>query len=197
MKTIRMTAVSLALGASLAFAQEAQEAPPPPPPNDYPEYQQQQQQPYQQYPQEQQPAYAGPRKIKNWSPDQPVPPGYTAVSKPRMGLLVGGIVTFGISYGVTALVGAVALDTSRGSSQTWPLLIPVIGPFIQMAVTPVPGLNVLLAVDGLVQATGVGLFIAGLAARTVTLVRTANLTLTPVPVVTAGGGNGLGIAGTF
>jgi hypothetical protein len=117
----------------------------------------------------------------------PVPPGYRVETSGNSGLLIGGGLLFGIGY-ITGLVVASSEDFGNGTS--W-LAVPVIGPWaaigarsfecsaatvettrrcVNRAFDEVE-LITLIAVDGLVQATSVGLIIAGLASRKSELVR--------------------------
>ncbi len=173
-------------------AQE-EEVPPPPPDYDAP-YEQPAVQPppaYQQPPPQQ--AYPAPR---DWRPGDPVPPGYQEVSEPRRGLIVGGSLVFGIPYLTSLLVGVIAIDL--GGANLWPMLLPVVGPFIQLAIPP-DTFNALLVLDGVLQVGGVAMFIAGFAAPVQRLVklRYGSLEVMPVPLFSAHSGTGLGFAGAF
>ncbi|MRG92258.1 hypothetical protein [Polyangium spumosum] len=63
-------------------------------------------------------------------------PGYELKTRPSRSLLIGGIVTFAVPYGLSALVGgAFAFDDNDRDSETFgPLLVPVFGPFITLGV---------------------------------------------------------------
>jgi hypothetical protein len=59
----------------------------------------------------------------------PVPPGYEVVRHPASGLLIGGLVGMGASYGTALIVGATqGFDNASG----W-LAMPIAGPFLAIA----------------------------------------------------------------
>jgi hypothetical protein len=59
----------------------------------------------------------------------PVPPGYEIVRHPASGLVIGGVVGLGLSYGTALIVGATqGFDNASG----W-LAVPVAGPFLAIA----------------------------------------------------------------
>lgn len=106
---------------------------------------------------------------------QATPTGVRPDLRPRRtGLLIGGLLTFGVSYTVSAMAGIAALSHDSGTlcnlntgtcssaidPQGRDLLIPVLGPWMAMNnVREVP----LLALLGLAQATGLALTVAGVA----------------------------------
>lgn len=198
-----MTLMLVVVSSLGAWAQAQQpSAPPPPPPTTQaqPQYQPQPYpyatpQPYQpqQYQQPVQQPYK-PLRIDDWKPGEPIPEGYHSVSKPRVGLIVGGAVTFGVPYFISLLAGAIAIDT--GSPNFWPILIPVVGPFIQAGFVSSATEKLFFALDGLAQVAGVAMFIAGFAAPITYLQRDRTAWIAPVPVITRGGA-GVGLAGGF
>jgi hypothetical protein len=119
-------------------------------------------------------ALSGPREIKDWNEGDPIPPGYQPVERTRRGLIVGGAVTFGVLYLLTALVAAAINDVNdaTGSSNTaTALYVPAFGPFIQMASTKSSTGNVFLAIDGLGQTAGAAMLIVGITSPKTVLVR--------------------------
>lgn len=117
----------------------------------------------------------------------PVPPGYEVESQAASGLITAGMVTLMLGYVAGAGVAA-ANDFENGTG--W-LLVPVVGPwgamgartlscnpdeFEQSACTEAAvdelTMFAFLAVDGLVQATGTALLLAGVLSREHWLVRT-------------------------
>jgi hypothetical protein len=151
-------------------------------------------------------APAGPRKITDWEEGEPIPAGYHKVSHVRVGLIVGGAVTFGVTYLLTALSGALVSDVGNATncgtscSSAKPLLIPLAGPWIVLPnVTSTATGSFFLVLDGLVQAAGVGMLIGGIAAQKTDLVRddTAKVVVLPTPVVFDNKGAGFGFKGTF
>jgi hypothetical protein len=144
--------------------------------------------------------------IEDWHEGQPVPPGSYKSTKIRTGLVIGGAITFGTDYLITALVGAGAGEIcSSGSANCISsadaklLIIPVAGPFTLLGAGAGTTADLFLVLDGLVQAGGLAMFIAGLAApRTVLKHNDASkVTITPKPMAFGLNGGGFGIAGTF
>lgn len=145
----------------------------------------------------------GPR-VLDWEEGDPMRPGYHPETRIRKGMVVGGAVTFGVTYLFTALGGAIASDvlrtTSGGSSSVLPLFIPAVGPFVAIGTM---GANVtggfFLALDGLAQSAGIALFIYGLAAPKTVLVRNdvAKPFIRPAPMMVGGTSPGAGLVGTF
>lgn len=190
-----------------------QQAPPPPPnaaaPNGqyYTPMQQQTQQTY--IPQSV--AFSGPRIIRDWHEGDPIPPGYHPSTRVRGGLIAGGLSMFGASYLISVLVAAandgicnnynsVTGTCSGGGDDA--LYIPVLGPFIQMgnehgSATALA--DVFLVLDGLLQGTGVAMFIFGIAVPKTVLVRNDLGALKNIHISPMVGRNmgGLGVAAQF
>ena len=142
----------------------------------------------------------------------PVPPGYHVESHGATGLIVTGAITLGLGYVVALGLG---LDSSFSGSRGW-LAVPVVGPWpavggekITCVAETVPEARqcldrasntattlALMAVDGMVQTTGLALLIAGLATRHSELVRDdlpVNVSARQRPE----GGFDLGVSGRF
>lgn len=92
----------------------------------------------------------------------------------RTGLVAGGLALSLGTYAVTALAGAIKSDTCRSGSvdtsstgcrtNTWPLYVPLAGPFIQMGYVNGTGaatLRTLLVLDGVVQIGGLAMAVVG------------------------------------
>jgi hypothetical protein len=128
-------------------------------------------------------AFSGPRIINDWNEGEPIPPGYHESTRVRKGLVIGGAVTFGAMYLISALagsVGAAAEDgcsyiSGGGSSCGNPLtamFIPAVGPFIQMAHSGNTAVgDFWLGFDGLLQVGGITMFAIGIASPKTVLVR--------------------------
>ena len=95
-----------------------------------------------------------------------------SMHKPAARLMVGGGTLFGVMYLSTVLGAAIASDICNADSRlgcreaSWPIYIPIVGPFIQMGYISGTGANTgraVLAIDGALQAGGVAMFIAGAA----------------------------------
>ncbi|MFT3771190.1 MAG: hypothetical protein QM820_37725 [Minicystis sp.] len=147
-------------------------------------------------------AASGPRRITDWEEGEPIPPGYHPVSRIRKGLVIGGAVTFGVTYLLTALTGAAISDigkaTTGGGRSAKLLLIPIAGPFAVLSTQSTFG-DFFCVLDGVVQAAGVGMFIAGLAAPKTVLVRNnlAKVEIRPMPMSFGKNSAGFGFVGSF
>jgi hypothetical protein len=137
----------------------------------------------------------------------PVPPGYHVDTHMRKGLVIGGAVTFGTVYLLTALSAAVVQSAADGigedADEATPLYIPVAGPFIAMGTLDAEGGGIFaLALLGVAQAAGMGMFITGLAAQKTELVRNDIGALDKpqvrlAPVASKRGEPGLSLVGSF
>jgi hypothetical protein len=83
--------------------------------------------------------------------------------------------------------------TSRGTA----LLVPIAGPWIQIAQTSSATGNVVLASDALGQLTGVAMITLGYVFRQDTFVPEGFLSRLTVTPVLGGGRTGMGVAGAF
>lgn len=146
-------------------------------------------------------ALSGPRIIKDYEEGEPIPPGYHAEAKIRTGLVVGGAVTFGVLYLLSALVGAAINDVNKATSSSNDsgdfLFVPVAGPFLQMTKTETSTGNVFLAIDGIAQAAGATMLIVGLTSPKTVLVRNDLGEVRVMPMRMGQNGGGLGLVGTF
>jgi hypothetical protein len=151
-----------------------------------------------------------------WKPGDPIPPGYREARYVRKGLVVGGSVIFVASYFFSVVASLTAEAAQDGCPENaaldgnFPgchppltdLLIPGVGPFIQMAHSwNTPLGDVLLGLDGVAQIVGLTMFTIGLVARDQVIVRTTlaskgDLRLSLAPLVTRGG-RGMAIVGSF
>jgi hypothetical protein len=125
---------------------------------------------------------------------QPVPPGYHLESSPRRGMIIGGAVTFGSLY----VISVIAAD-ARGSDGTTnenlkPLYIPVLGPFL--ASSKVQSGTGVLILDGIGQAAGLAMVIAGVAFPKTEIVRNDVAEVHLVPMASSDRA-GLSLLGTF
>lgn len=143
-------------------------------------------------------AMSGPEEITDIEEGRPPPPGYTAVQRTRKGLIIGGGVTFGATYGVSALTAAIGHDISdSGRNEVAAMWIPVVGPFIQISRTDSAVANVLLAGIGGAQVAGAVMLYYGLTTKKRVFVRNdlvGNMTVVPLA---GNGATGLGLSGRF
>ena len=189
-------ALAAIAAAAITFAPASSSAqyPPPPPPQGY------DQPPPGYVPQSV--AMSGPRVIKDWEEGEPIPAGYHPVTRMRTGLVVGGAVTFGVVYLLGGILPA-TIGTEAKATELTPLFAPVVGPFITMGTignaTGTATARVFLAIDGLAQAAGVAMLIAGLAAPKTVLIRNdlGKVKVMPTPMTFGKNSNGFGFVGTF
>jgi hypothetical protein len=149
------------------------------------------------YPPANYPPANAPRTL-DWEPGETVPPGYQPRTQIRTGLVVAGASIFGGVWLLNVLVASIAIDTNQG--QAIPLFIPILGPFIAMGTfQSLQATDVFfLALDGLVQAGGAAMLIAGIAVPKHQLVRDRYASLfMPMPVSFGRGSAGLAFSGTF
>jgi hypothetical protein len=147
-------------------------------------------------------ALSGPKEIKDWREGDPVPDGYRPVQRTRTGAIVGGCVTLGVMWLISALVAAAAQDASTATGGTSnpdaALYVPVVGPFIQMGGTGSALGNMVLLVDGLAQTAGFALLVYGVTTPRNVLVRADLAQGTQmVPMHIGRDGYGLGLRTTF
>lgn len=102
------------------------------------------------------------------------PPGYTAVQRKRKGLIIGGAVTFGVSWTISMMAAAVGDDEARtdgGDNELAALWIPVAGPFIQMANSDSSTARFFLFGLGGSQVAGAIMLYLGMTSKTTVYVR--------------------------
>lgn len=177
--------LSLSLAALDASAQVAPAQPGPPPPIANP-----QESPWGAPPppvavQVAQPVYVAPQPVYVMAPSQspyaryrptripydggPVPPGGRLETRARLGLTIGGGVTFGVTWLITAMVGGLAgsvsdgVSGSSGRSSAWWLVAPVLGPVaFGLSNDSVPsGGWFILTLDTIAQGAGLAMLIYG------------------------------------
>ncbi len=151
-------------------------------------------------------ALSGPEEIEDYDFSRPIPAGYTVVKRKRLGMLIGGGVTFGVSYGYALLFAAAGHDEAQGydydgsgggKNELAALAIPVAGPFLQMAETESATLRLVLGGLGAAQMIGAVMLYKGLTTKKSVLVRNdlvGNMTLVPMA---GGGATGMLLSGQF
>src|SRR4051812_28064775 len=129
-------------------------------------------------------ALSGPEEISDWDSSRPVPLGYTPIERARKHLIVGGAVTLGVSYGLSAFVAAIGEDTNRGSTNELAALwIPVAGPWIQAGQTESATGKFFLVGMGGAQVAGAIMLYYGMSSTQRVLVRNdlvGSLTVSPI-----------------
>ncbi len=118
-------------------------------------------------------ALSGPEEITDNTEGRAAPAGYTSVKRSRKGLLIGGGVTLGVSYGISAMTAAIGSDISGsdGRNEVAALWIPVAGPFIQIANTDSATAKVFLVGLGGAQLAGAVMLYYGLTTTKTVFVR--------------------------
>jgi len=144
-------------------------------------------------------AISGPRLIKDWDETRPIPAGYHAEMRSRVGLITGGAILFAVPYLFSALSGAVAADSNRwnGGNPAAAMFVPVAGPIIQIGRSDSATLDLVLILDGIAQAAGLTMLIVGLVSPKKVLVRNDLGTLGVAPLMLPSGGGGLAVLGSF
>jgi hypothetical protein len=128
---------------------------------------------------------------------EPIPPGYRLVQRRRRGLIIAGSIVTGVPW-VLGVSAATAADFGDHSGL---LVVPVLGPWLMLATDDLRGTSKagergLLVFDGLAQAAGGAMFLAGMFVPRVRLVRT-DVVVSVVPLELGHGAHGLGAVGRF
>ena len=132
-----------------------------------------------------------------------MPQGAHIEERPRLGLIIGGAVVFGIFW-VSDWTLTIASCTFCDGKQIPLSFIPVLGPFLQVAFlryrtsaeyVAAP----FLVIDGLMQGLGAGLLLGGLFSNHKVLVYDGPYGMQGVvtPIAMPGGGAGIATMGTF
>jgi hypothetical protein len=140
-----------------------------------------------------------PRVIQEWHDGDDVPDGYRVISRPRAGAIVGGLVTFGSLYLISAVVAAAVQDDTRDSGRLAWLYAPAVGPFIEATRTSVTARFTMLVLDGLLQTGAIALFVYGMAKPMKILVpdEYGRSRVTVRPLTFGKNSIGLGLVGSF
>ena len=105
----------------------------------------------------------GPSRLP-YAEGDPILPGYEIQSRPRISMAKAGIGVLAPLYGLSVLFGGTYLGSERGEGKMYgPLLVPVVGPFITMGTADTEEFGtMILAINGLGQAAGAALLVAGM-----------------------------------
>lgn len=142
-------------------------------------------------------ALSGPEEITDNTDGRPAPAGYTSIQRTRKGLLIGGGVTLGASYGLSALIAAAGDDLSSGQNKVASLWIPVAGPFIQIANTDSSTAKVFLVGLGAAQVAGAVMLYYGLTTTKTVFVRNDLVGSLNVGPMVGDGTTGMSLSGRF
>jgi len=195
----RLLVIALPLVALLHTPVRADDDPPMPPPQPLPVYPAPLSQTTQSTYVPQSVAMSGPEEISDFDFSRPVPLGYTPILRTRKHLIVGGAVTFGVVYGLSAFVAAAGEDAANGerTNEVGSLWIPVAGPFLQMGHTDSATGRLFLASVGAAQLAGALMLYYGVTSKERVLVRNdlvGSLTIAPLA---GNGASGMALAGRF
>ena len=196
----RLLAIALPLVALLHAPARADDDPPMPQPQPLPVYPAPLSQTTQSTYVPQSVAMSGPEEIKDFDFSRPVPLGYTPIQRTRKHLIVGGAVTFGVVYGLSAFVAAVGEDASKNSgsrNEVGDLWIPVLGPFLEMGHTDSATGRFFLAGVGVAQTAGALMLYYGLTSKERVLVRNDLVGSLTVAPIAGNGASGMALAGRF
>jgi hypothetical protein len=143
----------------------------------------------------------GPKRMA-YEDGQAVPPGYRVEQRVRQGPVIAGALLLGIPY----VIGLTAASIANYEGQSKWLAVPVAGPWIMMYERRRPDctsstsstcdvdagldgfLRFYLAVDGILQATGIGLLSFGLAGRKLIIRDDVAFVVRPMPIGSHGYG---------
>ena len=142
-------------------------------------------------------ALSGPGEITDWDSSRPVPMGYTPVERARKHLIVGGAVTFGVSYGLSAFIAAIGEDANRSNNEVAALWVPVAGPWIQAGRTDSATAKFFLVGMGGAQVAGAIMLYYGLTTTQRVLVRNDLVGSLSVSPMAARGASGMVLSGRF
>lgn len=143
-------------------------------------------------------AMSGPEEITDFDFSRPVPIGYTPIQRTRKHLIVGGAVTFGVVYGLSAFVAAIGEDSARGERNTvGALWIPVAGPFLQMGQTDSATGRLFFASVGAAQLAGALMLYYGVTSKERVLVRNDLVGSVTVSPLAGNGATGMALSGRF
>jgi hypothetical protein len=132
----------------------------------------------------------------DYDESKPVPKGYRIVKRPHTTLAAIGGGLFVLGYLPSLYVAAIG--SAAGEEGLEPLYIPLAGPFITIATEDASGAGIFwLMVLGLVQTGGAVMGVTGLVMPDTQLLYRNDVRVRILPIVTAGGGPGLGLTGTF
>jgi hypothetical protein len=119
----------------------------------------------------------------------PIPQGFTVRSRANRSLLIAGSIAFGAAYLSSVLTAATTISAdSSGGAEFAPLFAPVVGPFIAIGTAHAEGAGTFwLVFDGLAQAGGLTMFVAGFLNEDKYLQRTPQASVKPAVLVNPGG----------
>jgi hypothetical protein len=144
-------------------------------------------------------AMSGPEEIRDFDFNRPVPQGYTPIQRSRRHLIVGGAVTFGVNYSISAFAASLGEDSSGsgGRNKLAAMWIPVAGPFLEMRETDSATGRFFLAGLGGAQLAGAIMLYYGLSTTERVLVRNDLVGSVTVSPMAGNGATGMALSGRF
>jgi len=145
-------------------------------------------------------ALSGPKLIEPLDDLRPAPDGYTEVQRRRKGMLIGGGITFGVSYGIAVLVAAGGDDDARrngGENQFAAMWIPVLGPLLQIGNTETSEGKVVLLGMGGAEALGATMLLIGMTSTKRVFMRNDLVGSLHVAPMAGHGSSGVVLSGQF
>lgn len=129
----------------------------------------------------------------------PIPPGYRLRKQRRRGLIIAGSIVTGVPW----VLGVTAATAANFGDNSGLLLLPVLGPWLMLGTNDVrrsggdrAAERGVLVFDGLMQAGGAAMFLAGMFVPRVRLVR-SDIVVGVAPLELGRGAHGVGAVGTF
>jgi hypothetical protein len=146
--------------------------------------------------------------VLDWQEGSDLPPGYVKATRIRKGLVIAGAVTFGASWLATAAYGSYLIndrdprywerDNDEGARPEAVLYVPLVGPWIALGTVENDRRErAAFIAGGVVQAGGLAMLIAGVAAKQTVLVKTGDTEVGILPSVGGPNGTGAMLHGSF
>lgn len=142
-------------------------------------------------------ALSAPEEITDYDTTEPVPPGYTPMQRRRTGLIIGGAVTLGLSYGMSAYVAAAAASDDSEHPDVGALWIPLVGPFMALNEADNNSAKFALVCAGGAQLAGAIVLFFGVTSTRHVLVRNDVAAALTVGPMAGKGTSGLSLSGRF
>ena len=142
-------------------------------------------------------ALSGPRELEAGDDSRPPPAGYTEVHRKHKGLIIGGAVTLGVTYSISAMVAAIGDDTGDGDNEVEAMWIPVLGPFLQIRETESSTGDFFLAHMGAAQLAGAIMLVYGMSNDKRVFVRNDLVSELSIGPLAAKGASGVALSGRF
>ncbi len=126
----------------------------------------------------------------------PVAPPVAEPARPRRGLIIGGSILFGVTWGLTAFASLIGSSLCEGLCTNDPIVgaVPVLGPLLLLGQIGGDS-GTVLVLDALAQGAGLAMLIVGIATSRGSRPQPQRFAV--APMLTTTGGGGLMVAGRF